>query len=91
MDTITIVIKGRGAIVVSGKENRARRAYRASGLEVYTLGRVLDHDMVRNLALNYAISIHIPAKNVRVWECECEKPTKKVDVNPNQLELFKDA
>jgi len=90
MDTITIVTKGRGAIVVPGREKKSRKAYRADGLEVYTLGKVVDHDMVRNLALNYAISINIPAARVRVWDCGC-KPAKKTDVNPNQLELFKDA
>jgi len=90
MDTITIVMKGRGAIVVAGREKEARKAFRADGLEVYTLGKVIDHDMVRNLALNYAISINIPAMRVEAWGCGC-KPEKKPDVNPNQLELFKDA
>jgi len=87
MDTITIVMQGRGAKVVAGREKRSRQAFKAPGLEVFTLGKVVDYDMVHNLALNYAISINIPARNVRMWTYDdnTEKPEPK---NLNQKGLF---
>jgi len=87
MDTITIVIKGRGAMVVSGREKRSRQAFCAPGLEVFTLGKIVDYDMVRNLALNYAISIHIPARNVRAWTYE-GSAKKPEPINPKQKVMF---
>ena len=45
---------------------RARLEWRASGLEIYLKGAFSKgYDTAANLAMNYALSIHIPASSLR--------------------------
>ena len=67
MASITIERKYGSLIVHEGsKHPRARLEWRAPGLDVYLLGKHADvYDQSANLAMNYALSIHIPLISLR--------------------------
>lgn len=64
---ITIENKYGTLVVHEGKKLKgARLEWRASGLEVYLKGtHVKCYDQSANLAMNYALSIHVPVISLR--------------------------
>lgn len=67
MEIITIAGDDRGGLdVVDGKEPRAKLAWEAPGLQIY-LVRVNAKNWGRaaNLAMNHALSMHIPIKSLQ--------------------------
>lgn len=71
MDIITLHMTETSCVVRPGKTARARRLFYAPGLQVFVVGAIgKRYDVAANAAMNYAISINIPARTLRKWESD---------------------
>lgn len=67
MSIITFKISEGSIVEHSGKLPKARIAFKAAGLDIYTLGSSTSHhsDCIPNMAMNACIARHIPVISLR--------------------------